>query len=126
MTGRSKFVSMALAVVLFVSLAAALPACWIPMPTMQEMAMGDAGMTANTQPIGIQQGPVSGSCCQLAAANSAFVLVPRAPEYGATSMATTSSTLVLDVPRVAIIADIAKAQLRGSRSSRATLCVFLI
>jgi hypothetical protein len=124
MMGRSKFVLMALVVVLFVSQAAALPACWTPM--LQEMAMGDAGMTANMQPIGIQQGPVSGSCCQLSAANSAPVLVPRAPEYGETSMATTSTTLVLDVPRVAIIADPAKAQLRGSGSSRATLCVFLI
>jgi len=88
--------------------------------------MGDAGTTTNTQPVGIQQGLVSGSCCQLSAANSASVSMPRAPEYGATSMATTSSTLVLDVPRIAIIADPEKAQLRGSGSSRATLCVFLI
>ena len=47
MAGRSKFVSIALAITLFTSQMAALSACWIPMPAMQEMAMGDAGMTAN-------------------------------------------------------------------------------
>ena len=127
MTGRFKFLSIALAITLFVSEAAAFSACCIPMPVMQEMTMGNAGMTANMPPVSLQQGPVIGSCCQMSAANVPPVSVPRAPEYGATNMATTPSTLVIDVPRMALSAEPAKAQPRGSGSSlQTTLCVFLI
>lgn len=127
MTGRCKFVSMALAVMLFVSQACALSACWIPMPTMQEMAMGETGMIANMQPIVIQRGPASSSCCEISAANSPPVSLTRATEYSATSKTQTSGTSVLDVPGKAVSAEPTKAYLRGSGCSpQASLCVFLI
>ena len=50
MAGRFKFVSVALMITLFASEVAALSACWIPMPTMQEMTMGDEGLTASMSP----------------------------------------------------------------------------
>jgi hypothetical protein len=126
MVGRFKFVCIALVMTLLVLPVAALSACWIPMPATQEMAMGDAGMTAN-MPVSIQQGPASGSCCQLSAADAPPVSVPRAPERGVTNMATTGGASVLEVPPTAIKAELSKAQSRGSGSSlQATLCVFLI
>jgi hypothetical protein len=127
MAERSKFVSFALAITLFVFPVTALSVCRIPMPAMQEMAMGDAGMTANMPPVSIQKGLVRGSCCDLSAANSPAVSVPRAPEYGATSMATTSSTSVLKTPPMAFRAEPARGQPRSSGPSpQAILCVFLI
>jgi hypothetical protein len=131
MAGRSKFVSIALAITLLVLPVAALSACWIPMPAMQEMAMGDAGMTTTSMPpVNIQQVPISGSCCELSAADAPPVSVPRAPARGATNMATTAGTSVLEVPPTAIKAEPSKAQPCGSGSSgsslQATLCVFLI
>lgn len=126
MAERSKFASIALGITLFISQAAAVSACWIPMPAMQEMAMGDAGMTAN-MPVSIQHGPVSGSCCQLSGANAPPVSVPRVPEDGPAGLATTSGTSVLEVPPAAVRAEPAKVQPRGYGSSlQATLCVFLI
>jgi hypothetical protein len=127
MAERSKFVPIALAITLFVSRAAALYACGIPMPAMQEMAMGDAAMTVNVQPVSIQQGNVPASCCQLSAANAPPVSVPRVQEYGATDLATTSSTSILEVPSAAVRAKPAKTQPRRSGSSlQSTLCIFLI
>jgi hypothetical protein len=126
MAGRSTFVSIAMAITLFTSQMAALSACWIPMPAMQEIAMGDPGMTANMA-VGIQQGPVSGSCCELSAANAPSVAVPRVPEYGVTRLATTSNTSSLEAPPTAVRAEPAKAPPRGPGSSlQATFCVFLI
>jgi hypothetical protein len=123
---RSKFVSIALAMTLFVLPVATLAACWIPMPAMQEMAMGGARMSANRPPVSIQQGPASGSCCQLSAANAPPVSLPRAPEHVASSMAKTSSTSVLQVP-LFIRTEPAKIHPRGSGASlQARLCVFLI
>ena len=125
MAGRSKFVSV-LAVILFVSHAATLSACTIPMPAMQGMTMGKAGMTASMSPVSLQRGPVSGSCCQLSAVNAPPASMPRVPKDGATSLATTPSTSNLEVPPVALRAEPAKAQPRGSGSSlQSNLCVFL-
>jgi hypothetical protein len=121
-----KFVSIAMVVTLFVSQATALSACRIPMPAMQEMAMGDAGMTANTA-AGIQQGPASGSCCELSAANAAVAAAPRVPEYGVTRLGTISNASILEPPPAPVRSAPAKAPLRGQASSlQATLCVFLI
>jgi hypothetical protein len=125
MVERSKFVSIALAIMMFLSQAAAHSACWIPMPAMQEM--GDAGMTASMPPAGIQQGQVIGSCCQLSAATSPSLSVSRAPEYGASSEATTSNTSILAVLDMAISVKRANARPRALRSSlQSTLCVFMI
>lgn len=127
MRGRFKFVSIALVITLFVSEASALSACWIPMSVMQEMAMGDAGMTASMSPVSLQWGAVSGSCCQLSAVNAPPAAVPRVPEDGATSLATTPSTSNLELPPVALRAEPAKAPPRGSGSAlQSKLCVFLI
>jgi hypothetical protein len=128
MAVRSKFVSIGLAITLLVLPVAALSVCWIPMPAMQETAMRDAGMTTTSMPpVSIQQVPMSGSCCELSAADAPPVSVPQAPERGATNMATTAGTSVLEVPPTAIKAEPSKAQPRGSGSSlQATLCVFLI
>jgi hypothetical protein len=126
MTGRFKSVSIALAITLFVS-AAALSACWIPTPAMQEMTMGDAGMTASMSPVSLQQGTAGGSCCQLSAVHAPPASLPRVPEDGATSLATTLSTSNLEVSPVALRTEPAKAQPRGSGSAlQSTLCVFLI
>jgi hypothetical protein len=126
MSGRSTFVSIAMAITLFVSQVAALSACWIPMPAMQEIATGDPGMTANMA-VGIQRGPVSGSCCELSAANAQSVAVLRIPEYGVTRLATTSDSSNLEAPPTAVRAAPAKAPPRGPGSSlQATFCVFLI
>ena len=128
MRGRFKFVSIvALAITVFVLEAPALSACWIPMPVMQEMTMGDAGTTASMSPVILHRGPVSGSCCQLSAVNAPPASVPRVQEDGATSLATTSSTSKLEVSPVAPRAEPAKAHPRGSGSSlQSNLCVFLI
>jgi hypothetical protein len=126
MAGRFKFVCVAMVVTLFVSQGAALSACWIPMPAMQKIAMGDAGMTANTA-VGIQQGLASGSCCELSAANAAVAAAPRAPEYGVARLATTSNTSILKAPPAPVRSAPAKSPPRGLGSSlHATLCVFLI
>jgi len=126
MAGRSKVVSIALAITMFVSPVAALSACWIPMPAVHEMAMGDAGMTANML-VGIQEGPANGSCCQVLAATAPGAAVPRVPEHGATTLATASSTSILDGPPADVGAEPAKATPRGPGSSlQATFCVFLI
>ena len=126
MAGQSKFVSIGLAITLLVLTVAAMFACWIPMPAMSEMAMGDAGST-NTPLVSIEGGPVSSSCCGLSAANSPPFSVPQAPENGAASMAKTASTPFLDAPARATRTEAARAQLRGSGSSlQASLCTFLI
>ena len=127
MAERSKFVLIALAITLFLSQATALYACWIPMPAMQKMAMGDAAMTVNMQPVSIQQGNVRASCCQLSVANAPPVSLLRVQEHGTTSLATTSSTSILEVPSGAVRAKPAKTQPRRSGSSlQSTLCIFLI
>ena len=127
MTGRFTFVSIALAITLFVSEATAPSACWIPMPVMQEMTMGDAGMTGGMSPVSLRRGPVSGSCCQLSAVNAPSASMPRVQEDGATRLATRSRTSKLEVSPVAPRAEPAKAQSRGSGSSlQSNLCVLLI
>jgi len=89
--------------------------------------MGDARITGDMSPVSLQRGPVSGSCCQLSAANAPSASMPRVQEDGATSLATTSSTSKLEVSPVAPRAEPAKAQPRGSGSSlQSNLCVFLI
>jgi hypothetical protein len=126
MAWRFKFVCIALLITPLVLPVATLSACWLPMPAMQGMAMGDAGMTAN-MPISIQQGPTIASCCQLSAVSAPPASVPRAPEYGATGLTTTLSTSVLEVRPADTTAERVKAQPRGTRPSlQATLCVFLI
>ena len=126
MAGRFKFVCVAMVVTLFVSQGEAPSACRIPMPAMQEMAMGDAGITANTA-VGIQQGLASSSCCELSAANAAVAAAPRAPEYGVTRLATTTNTSILKAPRAPIRSAPAKAPPRGlGFSLHATFCTFLI
>jgi hypothetical protein len=124
MAERFKFVSIVLGMTLFISQAAAVSACWIPMLAMHEMAMDDAGMRANVPSVNVQQGPASNSCCEVSAAKVPAVSMPPAPERGATNTAT-PATLAFEVPPTARNAE-AKAQPRGSGSFRATLCVFLI
>lgn len=125
MAGRSTFVPIALAITLFVSQVAALSACSIPIPVMQ-MTMGDAGMTTNTA-VGIQQGPASGSCCELSAAHAAVAAALRVPEYGVTRLATTSNTPILEAPPAPVRSAPAKAPPRGPGFFlQATFCVFLI
>ena len=126
MRGRFNFVSIALVITLFGSQAAALSDCSIPMLAMQEMEMGDAGMTARMSPVSLQRRPVSSSCCQLSAANAPPASVPRVPEDRATSLAITPSTSDLEISSVTLRAKPAKAQPRGSGSAlQSNLCVFL-
>ena len=88
--------------------------------------MGDPGMTANMA-VGIQQGPVSGSCCELSAANSLRVALPRATEYGVTRLTTTSSTSILEAPPATVRGEPAKAHRADlGVSLQASFCVFLI
>ena len=127
MRGRFNFVSIALAITLFGSQASALSACWMPMPVMHEMTMGDAGMTASMSPVSLERGPVSSSCCHLSAVNAPPASVPRVPEDGATGLATTPSTSDLEISPVALRAAPARAQPPRSGSSlQSDLCVFLI
>ena len=116
-----------MATLLFVLPLAALSACSIPMPAMQQMTMDGAGMVANMPPVGIQLGPLNASCCHLSAAIAPAVSVVGPPESGATSIVTVSGSLVLAVRTVVTRAESADAQPRGSGSSlQAVLCIFLI
>ena len=127
MAGRFKFVSIALVIILFTSEVPALSTCWMAMPVMQEMTMGDEGMTASMSPVSLQRGPVGDSCCQVSAANVLPASMPRGPEDEATSLATTPSTSHLEASPVALRVEPAKAQPRGSGSSlQSNLCVFMI
>jgi hypothetical protein len=126
MAGRSNFVSIGLVITLFILPVGALSGCWIQMPAMRETAMGDAGMTTIMPPVSIQQVTVSGSCCELSAADTPPISVPRAPERGATDRATNVGTFVFEVPPA-----FTKAQLKAppcgyGSSLQAALCVFLI
>jgi hypothetical protein len=124
MAERPKFASIALGITLFISQAAAVSGCRIPMLAMHEMAMDDVGMVANVPSVNIQQGPTSNPCCAVFAGKAPAVSMPPAPEHGATNTAT-PATLAFEVQPTSRKVKL-RAQPNGSGSFRAILCVFLI
>lgn len=127
MMRRSKLVSIALVMTLFVLPMAALSACFIPMPAMGQMVMDTSGMVAGMPRVTIQMAPSTASCCQVSAANAPPISVPRLPESGALSMVAPANAVAMSVPPVIHRVEPASADPPlPSSSPQAILCVFLI
>lgn len=127
MTGHSKLVALALAIILLALPAAALSSCWLHMAGTEKCNPDCPMMKAHLSPVSIHQAPMGNSCCQISSGKPVQPSGPPAPTNVSIRVSPAANASVPNVVSVAVRAFLPDLLPRISGSSlQAALCTFVI